>query len=328
MNGSERVNEETRRRVMDAAGALDYWPNGAARTLTTRRTFALGVLLPDLYGEFFSEVIRGIDRTARLHNLQTLISSSHADMDGVLTAAKAMQGRVDGLIVMAPDRGSVQAIEQIKKRFPIVLLNPRVTVKGCVDIAIANFDGAHAVASHVLRQGHRRIAVLRGPAGNVDAEERLRGFRSAFLETGLSARDTFEVEGDFSESSGYHAAGAILRRTPAVTAVLAANDSMAIGLLSALEMAGLTVPEDVSVTGFDDIAIARYLKPPLTTVHVDACDLGERAVRSLMNLIVSGVSTTAPHQVVTSKLVIRQSCAPPSTRRSRRASARENIDAL
>jgi len=310
MNGSDRVNEETRRRVWSAAGALDYWPNGAARTLTTRRTHAIGVLLPDLYGEFFSEVIRGIDRTARLNKHQTIISSSHADTEGVMAAAKSMQGRVDGLIVMAPDRGSVKAIEQIKKRFPVVLLNPRFRVSGCHAISVANLDGAFAVASHVLEQGHRHVAILKGPAGNVDAEERLRGYRKAVEAAGTRVTIS-EIDGDFTESSGYAAANLILRRSPAVTAVLAANDYMAIGLLSALEAAGVRVPGEISVTGFDDIAIARYLKPPLTTVHVDACDLGERAVRGLMESLVAGGEVHPQRQVVPSRLVIRTSCGPP-----------------
>lgn len=278
-NGNARVNEETRRRVTAAAARLDYWPNGAARSLTTNRTHALGVLLPDLFGEFFSEVIRGIDHAARRERLQTLVSSSHADSDELVAAARSMRGRIDGLIVMAPDTGSVGAIRQITRKFPVVLLNPRFEVEGCGVVAIANLEGAHAVVDHLLGLGHRRIAILKGPPGNVDAEERLRGYRKAIREAGLRPNAALEFQGDFTESSGYAAATRLLALEPRPTAVFASNDYMAIGLLSALRDAGVEVPRGMAVAGFDDIAISQYLSPPLTTVRVDAYELGERAVR-------------------------------------------------
>lgn len=308
INGSTRVSDDTRRRVWDAASRLEYWPNGAARTLTTSRTSSLGVLLPDLYGEFFSEVIRGIDRAARIEKLQILISSSHADTEGVLAAARSLRGRVDGLIVMAPDKGSSGAIDQIRRRFPMVLLNPRRPIRGSHSLSIANFDGAYAVARHVLTQGHRSVAIIKGPHGNVDAEERLRGYRRALREAGLKEGQITEFPGDFTEPSGGAAAEGILRLHPRPTAVFASNDYMAIGLLSALrESGGLRVPEDLVVTGFDDIAIAQYLMPPLTTVRVDACGLGERAV----GLLISSLRTTARivgrRETIPVTLVVRRS---------------------
>lgn len=278
-NGNARVNEETRRRVTAAAARLDYWPNGAARSLTTNRTHALGILLPDLFGEFFSEVIRGIDHAARRERLQTLVSSSHADSDELVAAARSMRGRIDGLIVMAPDTGSVGAIRQITRKFPVVLLNPRFEVEGCGVVAIANLEGAHTVVDHLVKLGHRRIAIIKGPPGNVDAEERLRGYRKAMREAGLRPQAALEFQGDFTESSGYAAASRILALEPRPTAVFASNDYMAIGLLSALRDAGVEVPRAMAVTGFDDIAISQYLSPALTTVRVDAYELGERAVR-------------------------------------------------
>jgi len=322
LNGSDRVSAETRRRVGAAAAALDYWPNGAARSLSTRRTHALGVLLPDLYGEFFSEVIRGLDHAAREQHLHTLISSSHAEADTVLSAARSMQGRIDGLVIMAPDARSAGAIERIRQTFSVVLVNPRFAGERCSAVSIANFDGARAATEHLLGLGHRRIATIAGPAGNVDAEERLRGHRAALRRAGIAREPSLEIRGDFTEASGFERAETILERRPLPTAVFAANDSMAVGLVSALGARGVRVPRDMAVVGFDDIAIARYLNPPLTTVHVDAYELGARAVRLLISSLADAPAPTT-HEVLPAPLVIRESCgaglARPADRTRRRS---------
>jgi LacI family transcriptional regulator len=278
-NGSPRVSEGARERVQAASTELDYWPNVAARSLPTNRAHALGVLLPDLYGEFFSEVIRGIDQAARHEKYQILLSSSHADTGALLSAARSMRGRIDGLIAMAPDDGSTAAIEQVARRFPVVLLNPRLQLEGCSSVSIANFEGARAMVRHLIGLGHRRIAMIKGPPGNVDADERLRGYREARGRNGRDDEPGLEIPGDFTEASGYRAAAAVLDLDPRPTAVFAANDYMAVGLLSALREAGVEVPRSLAVTGFDDIAIAQYVSPPLTTVRVEAHELGGRAIR-------------------------------------------------
>jgi LacI family transcriptional regulator len=306
-NGSTRVSDETSKRVRTAAARLDYWPNEAARSLTTSRTHALGILLPDLYGEFFSEVIRGIDHAARRERYQILVSSSHADTETLVAVARSLRGRVDGLIVMAPDEGTAAAISQMKGNFPVVLLTPRFEVKTCSTISIANFEGAYGMVKHLMKVGHRLIATVKGPSGNVDAEERLRGFRAALHEAGRETPGELEFQGDFTESSGYRCAKRILRCLPRPTAVFAANDYMAVGLMSALGEAGLHVPQDVAVTGFDDIAIAQYLNPPLTTVRVDAYELGEQAVRQWIYSTRSGRQVPA-HHLLPANLIVRSSC--------------------
>jgi len=307
LNGNSRVSEESRRRVWAAAAELDYWPHGAARSLTTRRTHSLGVLLPDLYGEFFSEVIRGIDRAASQRRHHVLLSSSHADTGTVLAAARAMRGRIDGLILMAPEAGSADAVEAIRRRFPVVVLNPSAPVEGCDSVSIANFQGALAATRHLIALGHRTIATIRGPAGNVDAEERLRGCREAMRGAGLPG-PALVLTGDFTEASGFRCAGEILRREPRPTAVFAANDSMAVGLLSALATRGLEVPRDLAVVGFDDISIARFISPPLTTVRVDAYGLGRQAVELMLSRGDPSLPAPTTHAVLPAPLVVRSSC--------------------
>ncbi len=308
LNGSTRVGAQTATRVWTAADALDYWPNSAARSLTTSRTHALGVLLPDLYGEFFSEVIRGIDHAARQEKFQVLISSSHASGDELESAARSMRGRIDGLIVMASDPGTVETAGRISETFSVVLLNPCQAVTACSVVSLANFTGARAAVEHLLALGHREIATITGPPGNGDAEERLRGYRQALSHAGISLAATLEVPGDFTELSGHRAAAALLEYTPRPTAVFAANDCMAVGLLSALHQANISVPAEMAVVGFDDIAIARYLSPALTTVHVDTYKLGQRAVQLLLAGLQSAEPTTPRQEILPATLVVRQSC--------------------
>lgn len=304
-SGTARVSEETAARVRSAAAMLDYWPNSAARSLTTSRTHALGVLLPDLFGEFFSEVIRGIDREAHRERFQILISSSHANSDEFIAAARSMRGRIDGLVALTPDANSVGAIHEIQRSMHVVLMNPWSAVEGCDAVSIGSYDGAVALVRHLIRLGHRRIATVTGPEGNIDAYDRLRGYRAALAEAGIEADDDLVIPGDFTEASGYASVARILGRRPRPTAVFAANDYMAIGLLGALRDARIHVPEDLAVAGFDDIPIAQYLSPALTTVRVDAYALGQRAVQLWMQ---PDASNGVRRESLETRLIVRGSC--------------------
>jgi LacI family transcriptional regulator len=292
---------------------MDYWPNGAARSLITHRTHTLGVLLPELYGEFFSEVVRGIDLAARRERYQVLVSSSHADIEALVSAVRSMRGRIDGLIAMAPDAASITAIQGFTRNFPITLLDPGKAVEGCESISIDNYTGALDMVRHLAKLGHRVIAMLKGPAGNLDADERLSGYRAALKESGLAASPDLEFEGDFSEASGYRAASELMLRQPRPTAVFAANDYMAIGLIGALRDSPLRVPQDMAVTGFDDIPISQYLTPPLTTVRVNAYELGERAVQRLLPRLQVLRPSASPPEILATRLIIRSSCGSPRT---------------
>ena len=305
LNDSSLVSEATRELVRGVADRLNYWPNGAARSLITNRTNAIGALLPDLFGEFYSEVLRGMDVAARKTGLHLLVSSSHADTEEVIAALRMMRGRIDGLIVMAPDVDARAAVQNTAVDFPLVLIDPGSGIEGRDTLSIANVQGARAVVDHLIALGHRRIAIVTGPARNIDAQQRLDGYRLAVRSHGGEWSPELEMEGDFTEPSGYEAATRLLTLERRPTAVFAANDYMAIGVLGALSDAGVKVPEDVAVAGFDDIAMARYLNPPLTTVHVDAFRLGERAVERLLAI---GHDTPSGHEELPTTLVIRGSC--------------------
>lgn len=307
-NNSSLVNSETAQLVLKEAARLDYWPNSAAQGLATSCTRTLGVLLPDLFGEFYSDVIRGIDRRARLDHFQILLSSSHSSSEDVLAASRAMLGRIDGLIMMAPDEASMDTVERVRRRIPVVLLSPRTPVARCHSVVIENFEGARVAVEHLLSLGHREIAFISGPEGNADAEERLRGFYQAFTAAGLDPDQAQVLQGDFREITGFEAAASILALRPRPTAVFAANDSMAIGLLAALYRSGCRVPEDIAVVGFDNVAIAGYLNPALTTVHVDACGLGAQAVSLMLDAVEAGPKMVPVRKMIPAILKIRQSC--------------------
>jgi LacI family transcriptional regulator len=313
-NESDLVRETTATRVREAALRLGYVPHSGARSLSTSRTHTLGVLLPDLYGEFFSEVIRGIDQTAQRNGFHLLISSSHDGRPGVEAALRSMRGRVDGLIVMWPEMNAETAMRNLPAGFPLVLLSAPVGPDAFDVITIANYDGACAMVRHLLQLGHRGIPIIKGVEGNFDAAERLRGYRAALAEAGESPIAALEASGDFSERSGFRATNELLQGRPVPSAIFATNDSMAIGALSALREAGRKVPDDVAVAGFDDIPMARYLDPPLSSVHVDISALGERATLRLLEAIRTKAAHVHRAETFPTTLVIRRSCgAAPST---------------
>jgi LacI family transcriptional regulator len=315
-NESQLVREQTAVRVREAALQLGYIPHVGARSLSTSRTHTLGALLPDLYGEFFSEVIRGIDQTAQRNGYHLLLSSSHDSRPGAEAALRSMRGRVDGLIVMWPQMNAETAMRNLPAGFPMILLSAPVGPDAFDVITIANFDGARAMVRHLLGLGHRRIAIIKGAEGNFDAAERLRGYGAALKEAGETPEPALEAAGDFSEHSGFVATTELLRCAPGPTAIFAANDSMAIGALSALREAGLRVPDDVAVAGFDDIPIARFLDPPLSSVHVDISALGDRAVTRLLEAVRDKTGHVHRAETFPTTLVLRRSCgaAVPTSR--------------
>ena len=297
----------TRDRVLKIVAELDYVPHSGARSLSTRRTDTIGVLLPDLHGEYFSELIRGIDLAARSRGLHLLLSSSHGDPDEAEAALRAMRSRVDSIIVMLPSAGE-EMISLRKGSAPMVFLGTGAS-RDQPSFEIDNFAGAFAITRHLLDTGRSRIAFVAGPADNFEARERLRGYRAAIEAAGGSER---VVEGDFSEQSGRDAAQEFMGRD-SPEAIFCANDMMAVGCLFALRDAGIRVPDDIALAGFDDIPIARYVSPALTTAAVPIAEIGRRALECCVDLI-AGRSTDGRH-VFQPTLAIRQSTERRPTNR-------------
>jgi LacI family transcriptional regulator len=305
------VDEKTRKRVQEVARSLRYTPNAVGRSLSTKRTDAIGLLLPDLHGEFFSEVIRGADQTAQQSRFHLLVSSSHNHRDEIEAALKVMSGRVDGLIIMSPQIDAQTLKTNLPKSLPVVLLNCFVDGVSFDSLNIDNFGGARAMVQHLIHHGHQRIAIIKGSEKNLDAEERLRGYRQALGEAGAERSETLEISGNFSEESGYEAAKKILAISPRPTAIFASNDSMAVGALSALREIGADIPAEMALAGFDDIPIARFLSPTLTSVRVSISDLGAVAIQKLVHAIREKNVHAKQHLMIPTGLALRESCGCP-----------------
>jgi LacI family transcriptional regulator len=313
LNDSGPVSEGARARILEIAGRLRYTPNEAARTLISSRTSTLGVILPDLHGEFFSEVIRGLDQAAKASGYHLLVSGSHNDCAETEAALRAMRGRVDGLVVMAPDANTAGVAAGVPHGVPVVLLNCP-TVDGRADsIEIDNHGGAYAMVQHLAGRTRRRVAVIAGTPNNRDAAERLRGYREALRDLGIEQRAAWELEGNFTEASGYEAARRFLAHGTRPEALFATNDSMAIGALSALHEAGLRVPHDVAIGGFDDIPMARYTSPPLTSVRVPMGMFGAQAVGLLMVAMGTEGRQVVRRETLPTSLIVRASCGNEDT---------------
>lgn len=310
LNGAGPVTEATRQRILQSIATLGYVPHSGARSLSTSRTDTVGVILPDLFGEFFSELIRGMDLAARAHGLHLIVSSSHGNVDEASSAIRSMRGRVDGLIVLSPYLDDL-GLSATATQLPVILMNGGA-VGDMASIAVDNRGGAIAAVQHLCEIGRRRIAHISGPAGNLEAEARLAGYAEAVVAAGM---DPLTVDGDFTQASGHQAMKMLISSGSLPDAVFVANDAMAIGALLALQEHGLKCPEDVALVGFDDVPTACLVRPALTTLRVDIVGIGRRALDRLNDMIHSkgaGLATGAVpgdglHETIRPTLIIRGS---------------------
>ncbi len=309
VNAKGPVRETTASRVREVVERLGYVPHGGARSLTTRRTGVIGVLLPEMHGDFFSELIRGLDQVARPAGYHLLVSGSHSDPAETEEVLQALHGRIDGLVLMMPGPGGERLFRSLPRRAPVVLLNDLEGGDEHDSLRVDNVRGARLAVDHLLDLGHRRIALVAGPESNSDALERRRGYRQALAARGLEPDPALELPGDFREASGFRAGARLADMAPRPDAVFAANDAMAIGCLAALRDRGVRVPEELSLVGFDDVPMARYVKPGLTTVRVPIAEVGGRAMERLLQVTAAGDGGPPRHHVVVPTLSIRDSTA-------------------
>jgi LacI family transcriptional regulator len=247
--------------------------------------------------------------------LHLLLSGVHGSAGEAALAIRALRGRVDGLLIMSPYADAAFLAEHSAADTPAVLMNTPVRGYGQSAFCVDNRGGARAMVSHLAAVGHRRIAFISGPENNFDATERLAGYREALCELGLEAGERV-LPGDFSEESGYRAAQSLLARQGGrewPDAVFAANDMMALGSLFAFNEASVSVPTDIALAGVDDIPMARFVSPPLTTVRVRMAELGARALERLADAIEAPDSAPTTTETVPAELVVRASCGarPP-----------------
>ena len=308
INGLGNVTAPTRAAVMAAVKKLNFVPHSGARSLTRRRTDTVGVILPDLFGEFFSEIIRGIDLVAHESGMHLLLGNMHGSTHETAAAIAAMRGRVDGLLVMPPDLKPELLSDYLDPALPTVLLNYDASPLDLPFVAVDNYRGAYAMTEALLARGARQVIHIAGPKHNRDARDRQRGFADAMAKI-AKERSPVILPGDFSEESGEKAARLLFEGQLPADAVFAANDQMAVGLIAELARAGVSVPGDLMVAGFDDIPLARHLSPGLTTMQVNIDRLGSTGMMLLLRLLRGDALGAASATILTPNLIARGTTA-------------------
>ncbi len=304
--GNDRVRPETRAKVMAAVAELGYVPSGAAQNLANRRTGVLGLCFPDPVGDqdivesdtvyWYDEVIRGMERAARRAGFAVLIAASHESDDENMVTMVA--SRCDGLAVLAHTVPSA-TLERLAQRMPVIMLAaPREQGPGSggagsangtgsrLDhLSVANRDGAYALTAHLVDvHGHRDVRFVAGP-DSADSVSRFTGFRAAMAERGLPAPEQPDLVGDFTTAGGKRVVSALLAGGSVPRALVCVNDQTAVGAMAALRQAGVSVPDEVAVAGFDGIQLGQHVRPSLTTVVQPMQAFGAEAVRLLRDRI-------------------------------------------
>ena len=319
LNGYADVRPETRERIMRLARELDYTPAAAARSLVTQRSHVIGVFLetgvghPDLEHPFFHEVLGGLKQRIGAGGFDLLLFASERPGNGYGPHSYLKRARhhsVEGVTMMGVDPEDPEVRRLARAQLPCVGVDLEIDGPASQVVMSDNADGAAQAVRHLHELGHRRIATITGMIESRPGIDRLKGFRAAIQELGLAYRDEYVAYGDFYSESGRAATARLLAQPERPTAIFAASDLMALGAVRAATEAGLSVPEDLSVVGFDDIQIAPHVNPPLTTVRQDKAGLGAAAADALISLIEGGADTTGLTMLPV-ELIARGSTAPP-----------------
>ncbi|MFC9248739.1 LacI family DNA-binding transcriptional regulator [Streptomyces sp. NPDC057136] len=306
LNSHPSVSPDARRRVLAAVDALGYRPNAVARSLRTDQTRTLGLVISDVLNPYFTELARFVEEEARAHGYSVIIGN--ADERPELQdhhVRTLLDRRIDGLLVSPADGGTPLMLDVARSSTPMVFVDRWIPG---VDVPVVRADGRDAIrdlVAHLHRLGHRRLAIIAGPAATTTGNERVEAFREALREHGLALSDAYIGQGDFQADSGRRATESFLALPEPPEVVFAADNLMALGALDAIRARGLRVPQDIGLAAFDDIPWFVHTDPPITAIAQPTGELGRAAVRALVDLIEgrSPQSVTLP-----ARLVVRSSC--------------------
>lgn len=311
-----RVGAVTRRRVLRAVRDLDFRPNALARSLHRGRTRTIGLILPDISNPYYAEITRGIEATGRSHGYALFICNTDRQPEAMAHHIQlCREHRVDGVIVAGGGTWGRAHLAGLAAHGMAAVLIGRHGVQ-LPGVRVDNVKGAYLAGQHLIRAGHRRIAIIAGPAASTTGADRLAGYRRALRDHDILLPARFVREGDLRPASGARAALALLRRRPRPTAILAANDQMAIGAMGAAQGVGLAVPGDVSVVGFDNIELASHVTPPLTTMALPLARIGAAAMEIMLRQLAE--PKHAEEVWFVPELVVRNSSGPPPQKETRR----------
>jgi DNA-binding LacI/PurR family transcriptional regulator len=310
LRGSPLVNRETVERIQRIAREAGYRPSAAARSLVTRRSDTIGVVVTNIADPFVAGVVSGIEEMADQNGLSVFLANSNAEPEReVRVARKFEERRVDGIIVTASRVGAQYVPLFTHMQVPIVLLNNQHPSQSAHSVMIANVQASMDATRHLIALGHRRIAYLGDRYGHQSDTERLAGYRHALQAAGLPFEPALVVHGDGKPEGAEIAIARLLALPQVPTAIFFYNDMSALGAMRQIRNYGLRIPADISVVGFDDLYISQYLDPPLTTVRQPMRQMGRMAMESLLQIFAGAESG---HDIkVPGELIVRQSTAPP-----------------
>jgi LacI family transcriptional regulator len=309
INSTRFVGEETRKRVHAAIEHLRYVPSAAARSLKTNRTHTIGMIIPNNSNPFFAEVIRGIESECYEAGYNVILCNSDDSPVKQSQYIRVLhEKQVDGLIVLSSgeDAGLFDLLSATG--LPQVVVDRETGDRNADLVGVDHELGGYLATSHLLSLGHRRIACITGPLSLAPARQRVAGYERALREAGLVPSQSLLHEADFTSASGHSAMSALLTRPQRPTGVFACNDLMALGAICAAASAGLRIPQDLSIVGFDDVALAAFTNPPLTTVAQPMHATGALAAKVLIERI-TGRHKPVRREVLQPELRIRQSTA-------------------
>ncbi|MGK3129622.1 ribose operon transcriptional repressor RbsR [Pantoea sp. C8B4] len=308
INNNRFVSEQVREKVEQAIRELNYAPSALARSLKINQTCTIGMLLTASSNPFYSEVVRGVENSCYERGYSLILCNTEGDEERMNRSLETlMQKRVDGLLMMCTETHLPSA--EILNRYPSVpmVMMDWAPFEGRGDIIQDNaLLGGELATQHLIDRGYTRIACIAGPQDKTPARLRLEGFHKAMTSNGLPVLPGYVVDGDFEFQGGFNAMNQLLTLELLPEAVFTSNDAMAVGVYHALFQAGLRVPQDIAVMGYDNIELARYLTPPLSTVHQPKDELGELAIDTLIHRM-SDPDASQQTLVLTPELVERGS---------------------
>ena len=312
LNGTRRVAGETQEAVLAAVEELSYQPNLLAKSLKTRRTFTIGVLVSDIQNSFFTSLVRGIEDVALSRGYHLFLCNTDEDAGREDEYVRELTNkRVDGLLVASSAPRHDHAGRLGAENLPFVFVDRKVEGVDADVISVDNREGMRLISEHLAGLGHERIGMISGPLDKASGYERYLGLQGALADLGVGLKDSLVRFGDFRTSSGREGAMELLGLPSPPTALVTANNQMTLGALMAVKEMGLRIPDDVSVVGFDDPEWAPLTAPPLTTLAQPTYEMGVEAVRLLLDRIEGERHGGARRVLLEPWLVIRESTAPP-----------------
>jgi LacI family transcriptional regulator len=313
INGTRFVSEDAKTRVQAAISALNYVPSAVARSLKSSRTHTVGMMIPNNSNPYFAEIIRGIEDTCFAAGFNVILCNSDDDPHKQAAYVRVLsEKQIDGLIVLSSG-GDPELLDTLRSaNMPQVVVDREIDDLAADLVEVDHEGGARLAVEHLIGLGHTRIACIAGPHALSSARQRVQGWRSGLQAAGLECDVTMVANGHFTAEGGHAAMRALQPLRP--TAVFASNDLMAIGAICAAAEAGLHVPRDLSIIGFDDIALAAYSNPPLTTIAQPKHQTGELAARMLMQRIAEP-DRPLQREILRPSLMPRRSTARPEATR-------------